>query len=381
MPLIHEHSIKLNITLPRGDVHAKMETFYNPLMVSNRNLAILLLNSIENTNLNIVDHLAGSGVRSLRFLKELQPDKINHLFINDKNPRFKKVFKQHLTLNKISKPLQKKITLGNQEASLFLLNRINDNVKPSDFCGYADYIELDPFGSPNPFLSAAIARISRHGILAITATDTAALTGTYPKVTQRKYWSTPLKNYMMHEIGLRILIRKIQLLGVQFDKALTPLLSYHKDHYFRIYLQSEKGKEHCDDILKQHQYFLSCPNCLNFKTSLYNNETCICQTKFQYAGPLWIGKLHNQNLIQKISENNTFPEEQKFVSLLKEEASQDSIGFYDLHEIARILKRNPHKMEDILKFPHITRTHFSPTGIKTNKSLAEIINLIKSLSS
>ena len=68
---ITEHSIKLTIDLPPGDVHAGMEVFYNPIMGSNRSISILLLNTISNSQMNIAAPLAGSGIRSLRFLKEL----------------------------------------------------------------------------------------------------------------------------------------------------------------------------------------------------------------------------------------------------------------------------------------------------------------------
>ena len=37
-----------------------------------------------------------------------------------------------------------------------------------------------------------------------------------------------VRNHMMHELGLRILIRKIQLQGAQFDKALIPCLRITK---------------------------------------------------------------------------------------------------------------------------------------------------------
>ena len=235
---------------------------------------------------------------------------------------------------------------------------------------------MDPFGTPNPFISAAVARVTRKGIVAVTATDTAALTGTYPKVTKRKYWSKSLKNHMMHETGLRILIRKVQLQGIQFDKALTPVLAYHKDHYFRIYFQSQSGKERCDELINQHQYLLFCPSCLNYKTSNQNCGKCDCGKVLQFAGPLWAGSLFDKKLITKIantnSKNNIFPKEQKFLDTLKEESKQDQVGFYDLHTIAKKYKLNPPKIDQILKKFKATRTHFSPTGIKTKLSIKEI---------
>jgi tRNA (guanine26-N2/guanine27-N2)-dimethyltransferase len=351
--MITEHSTIIKAELPVGDVHAGMEVFYNPVMASNRNISILLLNSIENTQMNICDPLAGSGIRSLRFLKELNKDKIKQLYVNDMKENFKEVFNVGLKLNKL-KP--KNVSLFNQDANLFMQEHI----------GF-DYIDIDPFGSPNPFLALAVARISRGGIIAVTATDTAALTGTYPKVTPRKYWAVSLKNYLMHEIGLRILIRKVQLQGIQFDKALVPILAYSKDHYFRVYFRNEKGKEKCDELIKQHQYFLYCNNCFNFKTSVYNKEKCSCGKEFVFAGPLWVGKLFDEKLLEKMVENNPFPEEQKFLELMLGEAKVNQVGFYDLHEIARKLKVDPPKMELALKKLKAVRTHFSTTGIKSRE--------------
>lgn len=369
MPPIIEHSITLDVSLPQKDVHKKMEIFYNPVMVSNRNISILLLNTIPNKNMNIADPLAGSGIRSLRFLKELKKGKINHVFVNDIKENFPKIMRGNIYQNKIK---EKNLSLFNEDASLFLINRIKDEKKPNNFCGYFDYIDVDSFGSPNPFLDAAIARICRDGILAVTATDTAALTGTYEKVTRRKYWAKPLRNYLMHEIGLRILIRKIQLQGIQFDKALIPILAYSKDHYYRVYLQSNRGKEKCDELVRQHQYFLFCHQCLNFKTSTYNKEQCRCGNSFEFAGPLWIGNLGNASLVQSMIKYNLYPEEQKLLETLAREFRKNVVGFYDLHVLAGKNKIDPPKMEIALKKLKGVRTHFSPTGIKTEHQLHKI---------
>ncbi len=316
--------------------------------------------------MKIADPLAGSGIRSLRFLKELKKNKIKELIVNDFKENFKKTFQKNLELNKITFIQKNKISVHSEEASLFLLHQT----------GF-DYIDIDPFGSPNPFLAAAVARISRGGILAVTATDTAALTGTYPKVTQRKYWATPLRNYLMHEIGLRILIRKIQLQGVQFEKAFTPILSYHKDHYFRVYVRSEKGTEKCDNLIKQHQYFLFCHSCLNFKTSLYNKEQCDCGDQFQFAGPLWMGELFDQKLITIMAKTNNFPEEQKFLALLQQESKHKIVGFYDIHTIAKKYKLSIPPLEPLLKWLSAVRTHFLSSGIKTEKSIKEVLTALK----
>jgi len=373
MRTITENLTKIKAELPARDVHRKMQVFYNPTMRSNRNISILLLNSISNKNMKLALPLAGSGIRALRFVKELKRGKVKELFVNDFKDGFIGTFNSNLELNKIktnkintNNTKTNQIKVYNQEASLFLLNQP----------GF-DYIDIDAFGSSNPFIAAAVARISRKGILAITATDTAALTGTYPKVTKRKYWAKSLRNYMMHELGLRILIRKVQLQGIQFDKALIPVLSYHKDHYFRIYFRSVKGKEKCDQIIKNHQYLLFCAKCLNFTVSNYNSGKCNCGKEFQFAGPLWTGRLFDSKLLSKMAKNNKFPEEQKFLDLLKDESKVDSVGFYDLHTVAKKYKFAPPKMEKVLKKVSGVRTHFSLNGVKSKKGVREILRVVK----
>ena len=54
-----------------------------------------------------------------------------------------------------------------------------------------DYIDIDPFGSPNPFLDSAIAN-KKYVYLAITSTDTSGLAGSYKNACLRKYWALPL---------------------------------------------------------------------------------------------------------------------------------------------------------------------------------------------
>src|SRR3989338_8252883 len=163
--------------------HAKkiskdLPVFYNPVMRLNRDVTILLLFASGKRNMRVADILAGSGVRSVRFLKELGKGAVESMCINDGGKEAITQIKRNLALNGLGK--DRRIKVENKDANIVLL-------ESSGF----DYIEIDPFGSPVPFLDAACKRISGDGILAITATDTAPLCGTYPKTCKRRYWSTP----------------------------------------------------------------------------------------------------------------------------------------------------------------------------------------------
>lgn len=367
MEIISEGKVKFYASRDKaGKISKELEVFYNPVMTFNRDVSVLLLNALNQKGLQMCDLMAGSGVRSLRFLKELKQGIINHLVVNDYDDGFQELLKKNLKLNSIKE--NDKIEIKSMDANKLLLDSI----------GF-DYIDIDPFGSPNNFLENAIVRLSRRGILALTATDTAPLAGTFPNTCMRKYWAKPLSNHLMHEIGLRILIRKVQLLGVQHDKALIPIYSYFKDHYFRIFFRCIKGKKECDKILLQHNYFLYCNNCQSFRTSKINHGIC-CNNEMEYAGPLWIGELFNSALAKKIL---SMDKENRFLKTIYEESKIDAIGFYDIHVLAKKHKFAIPNYEKLLvalnKNGKSSRTHFSEQGIKTTLNVRELLKEIHEL--
>ncbi|MBN1386589.1 tRNA (guanine(10)-N(2))-dimethyltransferase [Candidatus Woesearchaeota archaeon] len=337
----------------QGKISKKMPVFYNPVMKLNRDIAILLLNSIDKEEMQMCDMMAGSGVRGVRFLLELKKGKIKRLDMNDSSPAACEQIKENLGLNNVSAPVSCK------DANEFLLNS----------SGY-DYIDVDPFGTPNPFLDSAAKRIARDGILAVTATDTAPLAGTYPKTCFRKYWGRPMRNEIMHEVALRLLIRKVQLIGAQFEKALVPILSYSSDHYYRVFFRCLKGKQKVDELMKEHKYLLYCTKCCQQKVSEHNIGFC-CDKKMEYSGPMFVGKLWDKKLLKMMAKN--CPDDRRLKWLVGMISSEiDTVGFYDVHAFCKKngIRKIP-RMELILqrlreeKARH-SRTHLSEYGIRAD---------------
>ncbi len=347
-------------------ISAAMPVFYNPIMHTNRDIAVALLTAIGRKGMFIADPLAGSGVRSLRFLKELPRGTIKTLYANDGNPKFPLLFKKQLKLNNIP---AKNVIVSQKDASGFLL----------EHNGF-DYIEIDPFGSPNQFLDAACKRLSRDGILAVTATDTGALAGSFPDACRRKYWAEPLRNELMHEIGVRILIRKVQLIGMQYDKALIPLFSHATDHYDRIYLQSEKSKSYVQRICAQHGYVLYCERCMSHSVSKHNLAVC-CKQNMRAAGPLWLGALWNHALVTKMKPH-TEGQTRKLLDIIHGESHLAIVGFTDIHKLCKHLKCVVPKFDTIImalkkKGYVAARTHFCDTGLRTDAPIDVVKKLLK----
>ena len=125
-----------------------MPVFYNPVMKLNRDISVLVLKNISNKKMQIGLPLSGTGVRGVRFLKELAQSKIKEVCFNDVNPKAVKIIKENLKTNKV------KGKVFCKDANMFLL----------ESQGF-DYIDIDPFGSPNFLLDSAVKRLSRNGIL------------------------------------------------------------------------------------------------------------------------------------------------------------------------------------------------------------------------
>ena len=377
--VIEEGKAKIKVKKVKK-ISKEMGVFYNKVMKHNRDISVLLLNCINKKNMQVALPLAGTGVRGIRFLLELNKSKIENISFNDNSKEAIKSIKNNFSINKtmkisdfqafnklnISIKKNNKIKIKNEDANLFLLNST----------GF-DYIDIDPFGSPNAFLDIAVKRVSRDGILAVTATDTAALTGTYPKVCRRKYWAEPLKNELMHETGLRILIRKIQLVGGQYEKALIPIFSYFKDHYFRIFFRCVKGKKDVDEVIGQH--------------GMFDN-----------AGPLWLGKLWDNKLVNKIHKSiikkpilkiikkniknnqkiNYDKELIKFLKIIKDESKINTVGFYDIHKLVKRhkIKKIPKREELVKKIRKkgykVSETHFSGRGLRSDIPLNSLLKIL-----
>lgn len=384
------------IKIPSADkISKEMQVFYNPVMKLNRDIAVLIVKALINEaaeskgktdngkegkeKIRIADPLAATGIRAIRFLKETEGSKIECICLNDISKDAVKLIHKNLKLNTLKASKNGKIRVHAKEANKFLY----------ESQGF-EYIDIDPFGSPNKFLESAVHRIKDKGILAITATDTAALSGTYPAACTRKYWAKPLLNYMMHETGIRILIRKAQLIGAQYAKALTPVFVHSSDHYMRIYFRAKKGKEKTNQVIEQHKYILFCKECGHITASEHTLEECeVCEagkSKAEYAGPLWTRQLWDTAIIEKMIKKATNHQQEgrKLLNIIKEEAKIPTLGFYDVHEACSKLKTSspPFKkiLEELRKKGHeASQTHFSRTGIRTTANAKKFNEILKTL--
>ena len=343
---ISEGAITVDVPVQRAPSRSA-PVFFNPVMKLNRDISVLFLNSLKR-KLKCADILAGSGVRALRLMKECGVDVV----ANDANPNAVRSMKKNARLNKLD------LDISEKEANRFLL----------DSEGF-DYIDIDPFGSPNPFLDVSVKRVSRNGYLGVTATDTSALSGSHIKAGVRKYWGCPVKNGCMHETGMRLLVRKVQLIGAQYAKALTPVFCHASQHYYRVYFSCAKGKEKVDRILRQHQ-FVDFNKDFSIDVSRQNSR--------RSAGPVWTGRLWNRPLVNRMLKCAE-GEARDLLEVIRKEAAIPTVGFYDYYSMCSSLGRNVPDRASFFsrikkKGKKASETHFSYKGVRTDATVRQVLS-------
>lgn len=378
MEFVQEGKAKILVPEVPKTVSSDMPVFYNPKMRVNRDLAVLgleyLCKKLERP-LRIADPLSASGIRAIRFL--LETSCVEKVFANDISSKAVQLMEENFRLNDIPK---KRYEIHRMEANFFLRKE----------WGFGfDYVDLDPFGTPVPFIESVALSMKRGGILSLTATDTAPLSGTYPKTCIRRYMARPIRNEFKHEVGIRILIKKVIELAAQYDIAMIPIFAYSHLHYFKLFFVKERGVERVDKLIEQFGYIQYCFNCMNRETvkDLYQlREKCpYCGSKYHIGGPLWIGKLWDEEFTnflyeEALKREEIYKETKRILKLIKEESRLQTLGFYVLSKLAEKVKLPTQPPIRIaVKFFNGTRTHFVGDGFRTNLSFEEVMNKMEEL--
>jgi tRNA (guanine26-N2/guanine27-N2)-dimethyltransferase len=222
-----------------------------------------------------------------------------------------------------------------------------------------DWIDIDPFGTPAPFLESVIKSVKKGGILGIAATDTAVLCGAKPSICLKRYGSYSMKKVAAKEVGVRILLAHLQTLAIEFDRSIEPLLSYSEGHHLRVFVR----------VVEKKNIGLKW---LNYDMKILDEE------QLNMAGPIWVGKIIDSNLIPNDCQGLLG----RFFDTLKSEAD-GPVGLFDINDIARDadIGQTPKKIKIINCLQKegffASASVFSPLGIKTNAPLDMRIKSVK----
>ena len=358
----------------------KAPVFYNPKMEFSRDIAVMALNFFTMTRkgpLQVCDPLGGLGARGIRYAKEVQG--VDKSVISDLNHDAIPIIKRNAALNSVESIVE----VEEKDANLLLAEHSEPGKR-------FDFIDIDPFGMPAPFLDSAMRALKNKGLLAITATDTAPLCGVHTKACFRKYGAVPMRIEFCHEVGLRIMIGTAVREVLKYDFGLEVLLSYSIDHYFRAYFRATMGAKRGDASASHLGYLLYCPECGWRGTVKFNEAflyTCTsCSKPLRRAGPLWCGTLADRDFLNSVASQdrtdlNTRKRIDRLFGLLASECGKP-VSFYVIDNISSRLKLDVPPIGKVLeKLQHLgyesSLTHFHPKAIKTNAPIGVLYSVVK----
>ena len=319
-------------------------TFFNPAMGLNRDFSLIFMVLYAkkfSKKLRMLDPLAGIGIRAIRAGLEIT-DYLSEVVINDYSELTCQVSNYNIHKN----GLTDLITIYQREARALMLDLSENNKK-------YHYVDIDPFGPLTPFIDDVWATLSLSGLVSITATDTTALCGVYPKACYRKYGGIPLNNHHTHETGARILISAIARSAARHEFGLVVFFTLTADHYFKIFIHAKKRRGYATDTVMDIGYSYTCPECFEIRYDAGSRPDSMecCGIISDVAGPLWCGNLFSKewtknarNLLfensEDIQDHNIKLQNSKRVEKLITEGIEgwDLKGYYTSDTISKKLR-------------------------------------------
>eukprot|EP00392_Amoebophrya_sp_AT5.2_P013453 g13576.t1 len=299
---IREGSAKI-FSVADKDAKGKQNVFYNPAQVYNRDLSILVLTVYsvmrrieekekERTRLknkkqiwepyeglSILEALAASGLRSVRYWKEIPH--VKHITVNDFDATAVEHMRKNLLANSIPIEQTQRDVLrppppGTPSSTdpgaaptktTVAFQKVRPNHGDAILHCYTeghqqyDVIDLDPYGTASPFLDAAIRGVKNGGLLCVTSTDMPILGGNHPETCFYRYGGTPLKARYVHEMSLRLLLNAITSTAARHQRIVEPLLCASMDFYIRVFVRVRDSPLQAKDLAKNTGIVLQCTQC------------------------------------------------------------------------------------------------------------------------
>ena len=299
--------------------------FYNPAMRLSRDLHVVFARQFDFNGI-MLDGLAASGIRGIRLNLEAG---VNVEFC-DSSRVATETITENLKMNGIKSKIYNE--------------RVEDLLQDRKY----DWIDIDPFGTPAPYLEAALKGLNDGGILGVAATDTAVLCGAKPSICKKRYGAVSMRRVAAKEVGVRILLSQIHNIASGMGKGIEPLLCYSEGHHLRVFVRLGERK---DIALKW----------------ITKDMRIVDIEEKDAGGPLWVRKIIKAELIPE-SQDGVLG---RLLETLREEANGPP-GLHDINDIAKAagIGQTPQRIkivESIRKLGSFASSSvFSPLGIKTD---------------
>jgi tRNA (guanine26-N2/guanine27-N2)-dimethyltransferase len=298
--------------MPRGPAKRTGPGFLNPAMAPARTRSVLLMaDALEHSWLTkpdqpirALDALCATGVRVRRWRNEIPENHQNRLritandldrFALDWLNRSHAAFPPAVSVDhdpeddRYLRPVK-----GAMNNGIYTLQ--NDARMTLLEAGY-QWVDLDPFGSPVNFLDAAVQGLARLGFLEVTATDTAALTGSSQGSQFRRYGAKGIVDSYAHDDAVRVLLGLVATTAARHDRSIEPVLALFDGHHVRISVKVRRSRESASNVLDSIGWRIRNDD----GTYRFVHHPTPEEVE-RGSGPLWIGSLWDEHIAGRMTE-------------------------------------------------------------------------------
>ena len=339
--------------------------FHNPAMAGSRTRSVLLMQHAIETGLlgdstvYALDGLSASGLRARRWLNELPADIAGRISatMSDMDP---------VALDWAMRCYEE---FPPEHGEGELIAHLGDLRKTVLEHG-RHWVDIDPYGSPLPFLDTAIQSLARRGVMEVSATDSAALTGSSKNALLRRYGARVRTDGLAHDSGLRVLLATVARAAARHERSVEPLMSIWESHHLRVSMCVVRGVEGANQVEDSLGWRIGSPTAdevrlsisagLQPETSL-NSLPMHCflplshpveRSDKRVSGPLWIGPIGQSEAMASLTE-------ERALDICGPIASEeDSVGWserdfeYERRRIARSV-RHISDEASVIGSPHL----------------------------
>ncbi|MEM2006984.1 MAG: hypothetical protein QW154_05050 [Sulfolobales archaeon] len=353
--------------------------FYNPAAVFSRDFSVLVVSLLDLRNAVVLDALSGCGVRALRYCVEAFG--VVKCFANDIDKKAYDLIVRNISLNN----LQGVVEAINDDANVVMYRLKKSGEK-------LDVIDVDPYGSPAPFLRAASWAVRSGGFLGVTATDLASLSGARPWAGSRRYWCHLTLTDVPKLIALRVLVGYAARVASELDRFIEPVAYAIGGYFIRVFYRVGRGATAADAMLSKNVGYLKYCNVCGFReyTHWFDEASCrVCGGKLDYVGPMWIDRLVSRELVLRAREalpsfsyTSSASKLSKLLEYQVAEAEGGALVPYDVVQMARRLKVNAPRVEEVVECLKslgysAARYYGAVTAVGTNGPYDVFVNCLK----
>ncbi len=300
------------------------------------------------SGIHVLDALAATGLRSVRYLKEIP--QVRKVTINDLLPEATATARINCLKNGVP------VLNNDNGAELLFGNGLSQSLpvsasasasgsKPEaaahihtgDAIAYMyangtsadpfDVIDLDPYGTAAPFLDSAVRAVADGGLLCITCTDMAVLSGNFPEKCFSLYGTVGLRAKYLHEASLRTLLHSIDSAANRHKRYIVPWLSLSVDFYIRVFVRVFESPQDVKRSLLRRMLVHQSTQCESFYlqpmgatkltksgegeifTGASAQAPTVCEETdgpIRIGGPYWSAPIHDQNVVDELLRRVSF---------------------------------------------------------------------------